>query len=277
MVARMGVSRAGTLSACLSASLALLAAATGHAQSPSAQAEPAPTGPAPHAVSQPKPVTGFVPSYEILRTVRAAGFTPLSPPLREGTVYVLRATDYRGIPMRVVLDARTGVIRDVNRIVSEDSTDYGMAAPEYGPSPYASGPFAPAPYGSPGYGPPAYETPTYGPPAAGAADEGAEPPSSGPVAEPPSSGPVAAPPMMRPQVSARPIPPLPRPRPATIGLQHPLDRHEPAETGKPAGDTSSASGQSGSGATANAGPTHAGSAPGPSPPSKPPAVPPLTY
>jgi hypothetical protein len=266
MVARTEVSRAGTLSACLSASLVLLAAAPGHAQSPAAQAPPS------HTAPQPKPVTGFVSSYEILRTVRAAGFTPLSPPLREGTVYVLRATDYRGIPMRVVLDARTGVIRDVNRIVSTGPAEYGMTPPQYGPPPYVSGPFAPAPYG-----PPAYVTPTYGPPAeyrappaaAGAADEGAEPPSS-------SSGAVAARPMTRAQVSARPTPPLPRPRPATIGLQHPLDRRQPDKTGKPAGATA-ASAQAGSGATVNPSGIDAGSTPTHSPAPSKPLVPPLTY
>jgi hypothetical protein len=42
--------------------------------------------------------------------------------MREGTSYVLRATDFRGIPMRVVLDARTGVIRDATRIVPADSS-----------------------------------------------------------------------------------------------------------------------------------------------------------
>ena len=52
-----------------------------------------------------------------MRTLRSAGFDPLAPPLREGTIYVARATDYRGILMRVVLDARTGAIRDANRIV----------------------------------------------------------------------------------------------------------------------------------------------------------------
>jgi hypothetical protein len=34
---------------------------------------------------------------------------------------VLRATDFRGIPTRVVLDARTGVIRDATRIVPAQS------------------------------------------------------------------------------------------------------------------------------------------------------------
>ena len=71
--------------------------------------------PAPPPATQ--PVTGFVSSYEITRIARSAGFDPLAPPLREGTIYVLRATDYRGILMRVVIDARTGAIRDANRIV----------------------------------------------------------------------------------------------------------------------------------------------------------------
>ena len=60
---------------------------------------------------------GFVPPYEIARIARSAGFDPLAPPLREGTTYVVRATDFRGILMRVVIDARTGAIRDVSRIV----------------------------------------------------------------------------------------------------------------------------------------------------------------
>ncbi|HXW42133.1 MAG TPA: hypothetical protein VEK75_13070, partial [Xanthobacteraceae bacterium] len=47
------------------------------------------------------PPPGFVPPYEVMRTVRAAGFDPLALPLREGTTYVVRATDFRGILMRV--------------------------------------------------------------------------------------------------------------------------------------------------------------------------------
>ena len=91
----------------------LLAAAPGRAQVLPAQV-PAPPPAAPSAT---QPVTGFVSSYEITRIARSAGFDPLAPPLREGTIYVLRATDYRGILMRVVIDAHTGAIRDANRIV----------------------------------------------------------------------------------------------------------------------------------------------------------------
>ncbi|HEY1983389.1 MAG TPA: hypothetical protein VGH13_25175, partial [Xanthobacteraceae bacterium] len=88
----------------------------------------------------PLPSPGFVSPYEIMRTARAAGFDPISPPLREGPTYVLRAYDFRGILMRVVVDARSGAIRDANRIVRNlydpDAEDeIGMVPPPYGPPP----------------------------------------------------------------------------------------------------------------------------------------------
>ena len=102
----------------------------------------------------PLPSPGFVSPYEIMRTARAAGFDPVSPPLREGTTYVLRAYDFRGILMRVVVDARSGAIRDANRIV-RDLYDPN-AGDEIGMVP----PYAPPPgYMPSAYGPP----PTYGP------------------------------------------------------------------------------------------------------------------
>jgi hypothetical protein len=79
----------------------------------------------------PPPVAGFVPPYEIMRTLRSAGFDPLAPPLREGATYVARATDYRGILMRVVLDARTGAIRDANRIVPGPGSDARLGTLPY--------------------------------------------------------------------------------------------------------------------------------------------------
>jgi hypothetical protein len=102
----------------------LSAAAPVFAQSPSAPLAAAPL-----------PSPGFVPPYEIVRTARAAGFDPLAPPLREGATYVLRATDFNGILMRVVVDARTGAIRDANRIVAgpgnyDSGGQFGMAAPD---------------------------------------------------------------------------------------------------------------------------------------------------
>jgi hypothetical protein len=168
----------------------LAGAAVGHAQtSPPAAAAPPPA-------TQPKSITGFVPTYEIMRTVRAAGFQPLEPPLREGRTYVLRATDYRGILMHVVLDARTGAIRDVTRIMEP----YGMMPPLDGPEPYGRPPFAPPPaVAAPPYGPPPYGEPAeYGRP--GPQIGGARPPRPG-VGLPAARADV--PPMPRP----RPIPP----------------------------------------------------------------------
>jgi hypothetical protein len=101
-----------------------LAVASGHAQV------------APPPQHAPPPVAGFVPPYEIMRTLRSAGFDPLAPPLREGATYVARATDYRGILMRVVLDARTGAIRDANRIVPGLGSDAQLGTlPPYESSP----------------------------------------------------------------------------------------------------------------------------------------------
>lgn len=79
------------------------------------------------ASAAPLPSLGFMPPYEIARKVRRAGFDPLSPPLREGSIYVVRATDFRGILMRVVVDARSGVIRDASRIVPGPGS-YGQQA-----------------------------------------------------------------------------------------------------------------------------------------------------
>ncbi len=122
-----------------------LSAFSSFAQSPSNPSASAP------------PLRGFVPPYEILRTVRAAGFEPLAPPLREGTSYVVRAIDFRGVAMRVVVDARSGAIRDANRIVAGPGL--------YGP--YVPGPYAPAYYGriaAPAYPPPDDVEPPYGQP-----------------------------------------------------------------------------------------------------------------
>ena len=154
----------------------LFAAAPGRAQVPA---------PPPVAPPVAQPVTGFVSSYEITRIARSAGFDPLAPPLREGTIYVLRATDYRGILMRVVIDARTGAIRDANRIV---------------PGPGRYGQF--------------YSAPSLYDPA-----DLAEPVMVPSTAE--MERPLAPHGATR---SALPeIPPLPRPRPAALASRKPLD------------------------------------------------------
>ena len=157
------------------------------AATPSRAQVPAPPPAAPPVV---QPVTGFVSSYEITRIARSAGFDPLAPPLREGTIYVLRATDYRGILMRVVIDARTGAIRDANRIV---------------PGPGRYGQF--------------YSAPSLYDPA-----DLAEPVMVPSTAE--MERPLAPHGATR---SALPeIPPLPRPRPAALASRKPLDDGNPA-------------------------------------------------
>jgi hypothetical protein len=64
------------------------------------------------------PAPGLLPPYEINKIARAAGFSPLAAPRREGAVYVLRAIDRYDILIRIVVDARSGAIRAVNRLVS---------------------------------------------------------------------------------------------------------------------------------------------------------------
>lgn len=237
MGVRVCVAKGGALAAPVA--FLLLAAAGGRAQT-----APPPANPPPEQAA-PRPVTGFVSSYEILRTARAAGFEPLAPPLRDGTTYVLRATDFRGILMRVVLDARTGAIRDVTRIISEDSDPYGMMPPPYGAPPYAS-----PPYGPPPYAPSSSQAPAeYGAPPLPPADAGAPTELTGPAAAPARTPPTLARPL---------APPLPRPRPASLT---PPNAQKTGTAKQPVANAHSANAQPHAGATANS----TGSSVGPTP------------
>jgi hypothetical protein len=180
--------------AAVSSLFLLLLSAPGHAQLP---------GPPP-PISQPFP--GFVSPYEVMRMVHASGFEPLAPPLREGTTYVLRATDFRGILMRVVVDGRTGAFREVTRIVPGPGR-YGQF---YG--------------GGPAYGPPGYDAAMASP-----SDVEAEPPLARPTVAHPAPA-ATAPAAVLP-------PPLPRPRPAALASRSPVDAKpvaspEPAQSPK---------------------------------------------
>ena len=156
------------------------------------------------------PLPGFVPPYEISRIVRSAGFDPLAPPLREGAAYVVRAVDFRGTLMRVVVDGRSGAIRAVNRIVAASEAYGPMAIP-------------PSPYGPP---------PSYGEPPREFLLPGRIPFRESAVPDLPPPVPSLAP-----LSPARPItsafPPLPRPRPAEFASRRAADESNPA-TGKPA-------------------------------------------
>jgi len=191
--------------------------AAGHAQAPAPVPlpPPIPSTAAPDPSPSLPPVTGFVSSYEIMRTLRSAGFDPLAPPLREGTTYVARATDYRGILMRVVLDARTGAIRDANRIVPGPGNYGGPSASEAQP-PYGQGP----------YGRVGMVTPPYG----------QQPVDFDDLPDMPD-GPVTLPAPPRPPVAhtaARSSgPPLPRPRPGEIATSKSTDAPKPAVATNP--------------------------------------------
>ncbi len=178
----------------------LLAVSDGHAQVAATSS----------AQFAPLPSLGFIPPYEIARTVRRAGFDPLAPPLREGSTYVVRATDFRGILMRVVVDARSGAIRDVNRIVPGPGS-YGQTA---GMMPYGPDPDD-LPYGQPA---------DYGlPPAPLENGQG-----SGQIVASRSS---AAHPLTRASVTV--LPPLPRPRPPELASRQPVEDTKPVAA-KPA-------------------------------------------
>ena len=195
--------RAGVLAAtAFSLCVALLAAAPGQAQTP-------PPTPAPQA---PPPLPGFMPAFEITRIVRASGFDPLAPPLREGTTYVVRATDFRGILMRVVVDARSGAIRAVNRIVA-------------GPDPYGQFGMVTPPYGvAPAYPPPYGAVRAYPPPdIAGPEMVPKEETTAAPAPPAPLAPPLPAA-ILRP--GAHPLasgPPLPRSRPAELASRKAAD------------------------------------------------------
>ncbi len=167
----------------LGLSLLATTVATGQAQTSAAAPQAPPPLPS---------LAGFLPPYEIARIVRAAGFDPLAPPLRLGRTYVVRATDFRGIMMRVVVDAESGALRAVNRIVP-----------------------GPARYGPIGMLPPPQDVPLdYGPPEfGGPAPSGDDEPMPGLPAPLPPPATVSIHPAGQPFAAP---PPLPRPRPAEL-------------------------------------------------------------
>lgn len=107
-----------------------------------------------------------MPPSDIVGIVRSSGLHPLSPPIRRGRVYVLRAMDPSGENVRVVVDAGSGRIFSVTP-TDGDPPGYGPG-PTYGPGPvYGPGPaYGPGPGYEPGpwYRPPGpYYGPDYGP------------------------------------------------------------------------------------------------------------------
>jgi hypothetical protein len=159
---------------------------------------------------------------EVTAIVQSNGMKPLTPPMRYGPAYMLRALDPNGQEVRVVVNARSGRIIAVRPTFGPRYAvvppPYGrppsgvpLAEDGYGPNPRVAG-VRPDVDGPPGTGP------AYGP---GPGPAGAYPPGAGPAPGPGGAGPSYGPPPVGrapaasppgPSVQAGP-PPLPRPRP----------------------------------------------------------------
>ena len=159
----------------------------------------------------------FYPGYaviappEVTAIVRSNGMKPVSPPMRYGPSYMLRALDPNGQEVRVVVNGRSGRIIAVRPVFGPR---YAVVPPPYGRPP------AGVPLAEDGYGPnprvAALPPDVDGPPGAGPAYGPGPGPAYGPGAAPgygqPPAGRAPAAQAPGPSVQAGP-PPLPRPRP----------------------------------------------------------------
>jgi hypothetical protein len=57
-----------------------------------------------------------LPDYEIIASVRALGYVPITPAFRRGPFYVLHASDAYGTKLRVVADAQLGDIISIRQV-----------------------------------------------------------------------------------------------------------------------------------------------------------------
>jgi hypothetical protein len=67
-------------------------------------------------------IPGMLPAHEIAAIVRSAGFVPISPAMRRGESYVLRATAPDGREVRVIVTARSGEIVSALPVVAAART-----------------------------------------------------------------------------------------------------------------------------------------------------------
>ena len=198
---------------------------------------------------------GYYPAYpgyaviappEVTAIVRSNGMKPLTPPMRYGPSYMLRALDPNGQEVRVVVNARSGRIIAVRPVFGPRYAvvpPYGrppagvpLAEDGYGPNPRVAA-VPPDVDGPPGAGPPMVLDRPAGayPPGAGPAHG----PGAGPGYGPPPVGraPAASPP--GPSVQAGP-PPLPRPRPKVASAAAPTDAKPATAVLPPASSLSAA-------------------------------------
>jgi hypothetical protein len=132
--------------ACSVACFAVITPAVSMAQSLIPIVDIAPYGAgAPLAAGPPFAVT--LPPYEIIASVRSAGFDPLSQPMQRGRVYVLLATDRHDADVRLTVDAHSGRVLSAMRVAGEfrDGAPYG----DYEAAPRATSPGYPPPYERP--------------------------------------------------------------------------------------------------------------------------------
>jgi hypothetical protein len=90
----------------------------------------------------PLPGGRVLPPPEINSIVRSMGLVPTGRPIREGLTYAVIATDPRGRPVRVIIDARFGDVLSVRRVIAVGPPG---AYPErlYGLAPWARPDFRP--------------------------------------------------------------------------------------------------------------------------------------
>ena len=70
------------------------------------------------ASAEPLSAGRVLPPPEVNSIVRSMGLVPTGRPVREGLTYSVIATDPRGRPVRVVIDARFGDVLSVRRVVA---------------------------------------------------------------------------------------------------------------------------------------------------------------
>jgi hypothetical protein len=77
----------------------------------------------------PPPYGAVLPPFEVVTIIRSMGFDPVSRPVLRGPVYVVQALDDVSIPVRVIVDARSG---NVVRVTESPRTAYMGVAPDAG-------------------------------------------------------------------------------------------------------------------------------------------------
>ena len=169
----------------------------------------------------PRPVVpvGPMPPEGVFQMVRQMGLEPVGRPVRNGPVYVQRAADYYGRPLRIMVDASRGQVVSVEAIGGRPAIQggaYASTGAPYWRRPY--GPYGMVPYDDDDYGPPGSVMVPYGqPPQPGL------PPAT--QAKPKSAAVTPA------------HPPAPRKRPSTAP-QHAVGSVEPIQTPQAAPATS---------------------------------------